>query len=447
MVSLSLRSHRVPTNAILIQSDTHKPLGYANETSLFGKFIKGVANNCTNPGTCVGASTHTHCSAGCHTHTPGSSAHTHSFITGNQSVTCTTSGGGGSVSAEVHTHSKTSDSASPATTITNNDSHAHDAQNNNPSHKTVFYLKHNETTIGLRRRNLGLGSYFMWGKPSACLPSRYSLSSNYNCKHIKGVAGACCSPNACGGSNTHIHSGNSAHNHTVSIPTHTHSLTGSTGGPSLTDCHGTGARVIAAGTHTHTMNTITIGCGSGNSGATTNSSTHTHDCLSIEPSYKTVGFVKINTIGLRNFGIIKGGLLVWLCTAASVPSKFRGSDGACGTVDLRSLYPKGHATPGGTGGSCTHTHNSQGGAHNHCGSKSLCHTHTISGVSGCVSNTVTTTASGVGVVGDNTHTHTPPANSTNANVVITIGCTSNAHTHGSKNHQPVTKTVMFIERL
>ena len=140
MTSISLRGNDVPAKVILLRDDSSTPAGYTSITSYNGKYLRQVPTAATNPGSAVGATTHTHASAGSHGHTPDSGAHTHGGSTGGPSITGprgTTAGPDSTAANSDHTHSFTSGSESPTVTIGGGvGAHTHAVKNNDPLFRT-----------------------------------------------------------------------------------------------------------------------------------------------------------------------------------------------------------------------------------------------------------------------------------------------------------------------
>jgi hypothetical protein len=450
MPSISIRKEIVPLGAVVIHSDSCKPVGYTNETSLFSKFVKGTPTAGTAPGGTEGSSTHTHCAAGDHTHGTTSLSHTHT----KTSDTMNNGGVGNALSVTLlshylHDHLVTSSATAPTATVTTDSNHTHDAQNNLPVNKTQFFLNHSETSVNLRRKALGQSSIFMWGQSLANLPSRYAKEDNFDSQHIQGVANACSTPNVSGGVNTHAHDVHAPHDHNVTIPTHSHGV-GSVADDSTTDrCYSnySPAQQGANRFHIHGAGTANFDNNSKSADSATSTSP-SHDCLNQEPAYKTIYFVSQQSIGLRDGGIPPGGIVLWTdAVGCNLPYCWQVGDGTNGTTNMLSKYPKGEAgcSPGTTGGSDTHTHASGGGSHTHA-SVNLSHTHCTSGeIQNSTINAPTNTGSDPVPTSGHDHNLTGASSSNDPGASLTS--TSDAHTHGSKNNQPPTVLVAMIERL
>ncbi len=451
-----MRSEIVPLNAIIIQSNIHKPTGWSNESSLFGQYIRSTALASTEPGGSQGALQHTHDSDGGHVHTT-TSTHLHSATTSGEdhppsSVTSEPGGGPPNHTSDNHTHVWTSDSnASLSDTVTNTGAHTHDAQINDPAHKTQFLLKHTETSINLRRKSLGQDSIFMWGQVTANLPGAYAPDTNFDDVHIKGVANAGSTPNESAGNNTHSHDTSPNHTHGITMPTHSHTYSGVGGTATPIRNAEAGGTLVSEYLHTHNVNTIALDTNAGTIGPLTSpnqSATHTHDTVNIEPPHKLITFVKNTTIKLRQGGIIPGGIVMWLDATADIPSRFQVSDGTNGTSNYLDKYPKGiepAGAPGATAGSINHTHAATS-SHTHAATSGFGHTHEPSGVSSTENEQISVGTAQQSQGTNPAHTHNPVDASTSEGPSPTLD-SADTHTHGSKGNRPPTIVVSFIERL
>ncbi len=447
MTSISIHKEIVPINAIILHDDSCKPTGYANETALFGKYVKATPTAGTNPGCAIGCTTHTHNASGAHTHTGNAPCHTHTGLADGGISTFTTLGGGGSTIGN-HSHTFVSDGKAPTVTANSQGDFTHAALTNEMDHKTQFFLKHNESSIGLRRKNLGQNSIFMWGKSSG-LPSRFSIDCNLNNKHIKGVPASCSTPNADLGSNCHTHNAHACHTHTMTLPAHCHDFTGTTSTQGTPANFSSSTIILMTQTsHNHAGGTINLDNSSAACALSSEGSIATsHPCQSNEAEFKTINFIKQTSIGLRMHGIIPGGMVFWNTVVACLPSNFQVGDGTNGTTTMLSKYPKGTTgSPGTTGGCNTHTHATGGGCHLHSGS-GIAHTHPTSGSSGSGGGAGPAKSS----VGANafatSHTHTSTTASGSTSPSSSLLDNTDTHTHDSQNNRPPSILVSIIERL
>lgn len=464
MLTINLRSKGLPASAVIMVKDASLVSGYTQECTLNGKFIKGVATACTNPGACSGASTHTHVSHG-HQHTGCAPGHTHGFVLGYiPSVACsgppTTyqqwaywDNSGPRYTQRYHYHLAypnlgTVSDCVPATLTTDTQGcHTHDSVSNDPENRTLsFYRK--DSDVSLRSKSLPHNSLLFYGGCS--LPSHFSVETNYNGKHIKG----CTVTQTNGGSNTHTHSCSSAHTHSGSVGSHTHPVCGTTppGG-----CEGnprslSSGASMAYGNHTHSLSgsltTVT-----GSSPTTSGSAAgHNHGAKSHEVAYKELNIASLDYIAMRECSMSSDFLAVWLNPLACIPENYANADGTCGTINMLSKYPKGAAVAGGTGGSSTHTHCADV-AHGHTIS-SMSHTHTQVLNSLGTSNSnfngynapTNWTSPNNGFYVKSHNSHQVPSNSLATSV---SGCLPNApsHDHGATTSEPPTKVVAFIQRV
>lgn len=456
MVSISIRKDIVPLNSIIIQTDSKKPLGWSDETSLYGKYVKATANAAANPGGANGNANHQHATSGNHNHTGNTgNAHTHSvnltnpLLTGNPSNYST----GGNIGQPYISHTHTSGSNNPgdlgAVTATSDGGHQHAAETNDIAHKTEFFLKHSETTIGLRRRAIGQNSLFMWAKSAANLPARYVKDTGLNDTHVKGVATANSTPGVAGGSHNHTHDAHAAHSHTVTLPSHTHSCNTSSNAPSAQENLTYTGTINVGPNHAHTPGALAASTAANivsNTGTVA-----THPSQSKEVAWQSIHYVKQTSVGMREGGLPVGSIVLWLDAVANIPTGWQVADGNNGTSTFLDKYPRGESgntNAGATGGANTHTHAAGGGTHLHnAGNMSHNHSATNSGSAAYQFNNYNAKTGNTfgGSLVNTSHTHTLSIASANANGNLQND--TDVHTHDSQNHEPPGVSVAFIERL
>jgi len=174
MVSRSLRKLGVQKDTILMYSKTGSlPSGFTHECTLFNKYVRQVPTACTNPGSNVGATTHTHSSAGSHAHVhcPTTFNHAHTGTTDASSGTSGGRAGTGITTAPiVHTHSYTTSSFTPAITSQGGQgAHTHNAQNNDPLFITLRYIK-KSSNVSMRKKGVPFNGIIMWPNTVATTP-------------------------------------------------------------------------------------------------------------------------------------------------------------------------------------------------------------------------------------------------------------------------------------
>ena len=447
MVSRSIRSCIIPKNVIVLHQNVTKPTDFTNETSLFDKYAVAQATTVSAPGGTSGAATHTH-TALVHNHTTTTALHGHDIFTSTATPECA-SNTSDNAAATSHTHKWTNVTTTPTISVTNT-CHTHNAITNDPQSIQAYYIKKTSTSINLRRKSLGKNVTFMWPKPSACLPSKYSIDTTYNCNFVKGVLNACISFFGGSGSNTHTHTAAGVHTHTLNLPNHTHTPSGLS-----TQLGNTGLRCLTAlrfvsQSHNHCPGTIattssgTI-CKASESGGTC----HTHDTLDKQPKFKTISYVTTSSIGMRYNGLPKGAIVGWIDSIATIPSGWQMADGTNSTsnyICATPWYLKGSGTPGTTGGGPTHTHASAGSASHTHASSTFSHTHPVTGTSSVSGGTQTATQFAGSGLARSCHTHVAGSASTTC-FTASLVAFNEAHTHGATNHSPASVTLAFIEKL
>ena len=141
IASRGLRTCRVPQNVnfLYLQVNSTVDSCYVIETTTFGKHLKSIPNASTAPGSTCGSNTHNH-SAIIHTH-PNNFSHSHNLNSNKVGGGACNLGGCGPVSFArsgnaQHDHTRTGNATCPGDTVTNDGSHTHDSQNNEPPHLT-----------------------------------------------------------------------------------------------------------------------------------------------------------------------------------------------------------------------------------------------------------------------------------------------------------------------
>jgi len=419
---------------------TNIPEDLTQETSLNGKYLKGIDTIATDPDVNVGNADHTHSSDGDHGHAATVDSHSHTGVTpsGGGQNACAT--GANLIQTTNHTHNETTNTQAVAE-ASNDGDHTHDTKSNDLEHRTITFYKKTNISIGMSRKALPRNMTFFYSK-TGTLPAGLLENLNYVDKHFKGDV----TPGTEAGSNTHQHD-NQTHDHPTDISDHEHSFT--FGGQSTsTFSNGSGSSSIpwAPGSHGH---------GAGTAATTGKNSTpvtsgldagHAHDDISHEPTFKTLRLMEVNSVKMSNVGVPKNCIFLWLDTIIllGLVSGWQVSDGNNDTIDMLDVIPKGSSTPGTTGGLVTHTHSEDAVSHAHSGADVI---HGHSGVSGSPDISATsgnaTTGGSVGIVEHN-HGLGVVDDTTAQPVTITNGASN--HDHGAISNDPDAKTIAFIER-
>lgn len=448
---INLRTSRIPFCLILVSPQNAIPNHYLHECRLDNKYATGIPNTCTNPGCCVGATTHTHNTpAGGHGHcgVTGGSGHTH---TGTSSASGGDPFGGWQndwqYAASGHAHQVTSSPTAPNFTTNCSGAHTHNCNSNDPDHKTIRYIRYNPSSLPLRENSMGDATVF-WKKNLSCIPSHLTLDGSHFDKFIKQTANQCTNPGTTGGSNNHTHNCQGTHTHTVTGAAHTH------GGASIGSATVTGGTnpapvqgLVPAG-HAH-PNSASFAC----SGAFCTTSggasvQHNHGSDVNDPAYHTLALLSQNNVSIRKGGLIKCGIGMWLEPNSCIPNCFVIADGTNCTPNLLSKYvrviPDGCTNPGTTGGTnCNHSHSTQG-AHTH--TVSLGHTHSLSGSLGGTPTFAIGSGYGNAPKAPCGHGHSFSGTSSNFPESSPLNC-SVTHCHGGTSARPLSIEVSFIQNI
>lgn len=288
----------LPTNGICFADDTsftnnggkwtgfYKCDGANSTTDLNNKFLKGAGTS-QDAGTEGGSTTNIHTLS--HTHTV--TGHTHPAVTSPATAPAKVGDGWGGVptggygtGSSSHTHATSLDSTTPVLS-------------GNPSIVTT------ETVEPIYRQLLAiqnkggfshapLGIIGIWLGSLASIPCGWILCDGTNGtvdmrdRYSKPTSNPA-SINSSGGSNTHVHSGNT-HGHTSS---HTHSATTSQH-PNYDDSSYSAWYTTQLGIYNTTKHPVSVGSATSTyANATTNA-----DSASNEPPYRTVAFIKLRSV-------------------------------------------------------------------------------------------------------------------------------------------------------
>ena len=414
------------------------PDGFTQETSLNGKYLKGIPTAVTNPDADIGNSTHTHNSDGDHTHVGTVASHTHGGTSSSGPNTNSNTTAGGAIAPINHTHGLSTDSQAVAE-ASNDGAHTHDAFTNDLEHRTITFYKKTDTIIHMSRKSLPINLSLFYSK-TGTVEGLADLAA-YIGKHIKGDA----TPETNAGSNLHQHD-SQVHNHPVDISDHDHVVSfGGTGSQSTSGSAGGAPQ--ANGGHSHISGSAIATNKSSTPVTSGNSAGHQHDDITHEPAFKTLQLLQVNSVKMSNVGVPRNCILLWLDTIAllGLVSGWQVSDGTNNTLDMLDIYPKGSATPDTTGGNDTHTHSLDSASHSHSSSANISHSHTGSG--SCGTNTSCANRNSVSLsTAPCSHTHSPSTINDQAAQAISVVSSASNHDHSAQNSEPEAKTVAFIER-
>jgi len=416
------------------------PVGYTQETSLNGKYLKGIPTAVTEPDVDIGNSTHTHASEGDHTHPASAPAHTHggSHSVGASVIATGTTGMADSASVG-HTHIVSTNSLGDGQSASNGD-HTHDAKSNDLEHRTITFYKQNDNITHMSRSSLPRNLMFFFSKTA--LPAGILEDISYRDKHIKGDA----TPATNSGSNLHQHD-NQTHNHDLDITAHDHTVDFSASqGPDVDKGNQAQSDTGRAG-HLHSTGNPVSGAKTSTPVASGLDSGHQHDNLNHEPSFNTLKLIRVNVLKMSNVGVPKDVIGIWLAALSLIPNGWQISDGTNNTETMLDVYPKGAETPSVTGGLDTHTHSLDSVSHAHSGA-SVSHSHNSpTGVTGAATNNLARTGPSGNAVSAASHAHGISSITGGSPQTVTVTNQPSNHDHDSISNDPDSKTVGFIERI
>lgn len=283
-----------PDKAIYLYDSTDSKAGHYvcngnNSTpNLVNKYLKG-ANAGANAGSTGGSTTNVHTVTHAHTQT-----HTHSAVTVPASSDSGTKQGAvdpNTLPLKTHTHS-----ASPnANTTSLGGTLSFTASGTiEPAYTKLLTIQNQNTGSSSCRK----GMIGMWLGTLANIPNNYLLCDGTNgttdmrSRHLKSTATAG-DVGDTGGSNTHTHTAQS-HNHGGSLA-HTHTGSVTHAGQTGRDSDAGGLMATTATTHSISANSQSPTISSANISASSSSN---------EPEYRTVAFIKLNSLQHSNFMFI-----------------------------------------------------------------------------------------------------------------------------------------------
>lgn len=349
----------IPNNAIIIWTGTAAsiPSGFVRVTDLDGRFVKGIEDSLTTPGSTGGSATHTHSSPS-HSHTI--SSHSHSGVTSTTGTYAdnTNNTSDPQIMTGNHYHNWWTDSTSAGTT--GSTAITYGSVSNDPPYRKVIFIKSN----GINE--VPESSVYLWD--NSTLPDNgVFCDGDYNTpdlrnRYLKGAGtGANADVSSDLGSSTNIH--DITHGHTGASHTHTGATDTQSNSNKRDRNVGTPSGNGVLWPHSHT---VSLDASTQNvadfSGTLTTTET-------VEPLYKKL-------IPVQNKGgadEVVGGIAIWLGSLADIPpgwvlyEAMNGYHLKCANATSET---------GNTGGSNTHTHAAQ--SHSHSGSGSHTHTGSVS---------------------------------------------------------------------
>jgi hypothetical protein len=343
----------IPTGVIFIWTGTNAsiPAGWERETSLDGKFPKGILDGTTNPDTTGGSATHSHNATANHSHTLND--HTHTFTVngayGGQAGTQTNSE---NTAGQSHTHTGGTTGSRSGGDLSSV-SATYSAISNNPPYYEVIFIKPSTPVGGLPNLAVSLLDDTGFSNNTGKYAGYYKCDGtnstpNLTDKYLKG-AGTGANAGGTGGSTTNVHE--IVHTHTVA--THTHSFASGTVNSQLRDSDPSVTNEFAA-SHTHSgdLTSVSDTLASGNPSVTASET--------VEPAYS-----KLMAVQNRSSSIYTpvGVIGMWLGTISTIPGNFE-LVSAMYDKHLKLTNTTGDISN--TGGSNTHTHT--GNTHSHTGS-------------------------------------------------------------------------------
>lgn len=411
----------IPSGIIVMWPGTAAslPEGWDRVTALDSRYVKGVPNALTNPGTNGGAANHTH-TVPTHVHST-SHSHTHTGATsaGVGSVNSADGAAGTLAIATTHTHARG-----------NTDTVVADSATATPSISTVVNdVERLEVIFAASDgRPLGVPSTALALSPDIALSGWTDYANGTN-RLLKGAAGSSGGAQGASTLDNHVHA-IGAHTHAAAAA-HTHTATATAISSDRSLFAGAQAALWTA-SHSHPITVSSIAPSALDSGGAADSGAGPASML---PPYRNLR-LRQNTSG--GISLPVGLICMWRGSIGSVPDNWQLCDGTNGTPDMFGRYPRGAtASIGTTGGTLTgHSHTSPSHTHTTTG-----HTHASETIGSAAAATTNVSATNTLAVSTGVHTHTGTA--PNAATPTVAGSTSG--TLATTTQEPLNQEVAFIQ--
>lgn len=406
---------RISNGIIMVWTGTNAsiPSGWARETTLDNKFLKG--NGAEAPNVTGGSATHSHTSPS-HTHAMAANSHYVVLNWGNH--------GRGSTGEDIvqrdnrqndsHKHYgylPISSSSVSSTAV------SYAAEANEPPQRKIIYIK--ASAGALMAQNI-VALY-----NSNTPPTNWTNVTELSGRYLKGAstnADADITSNFGSFTNLHIinHGHTDSHNHYGDYQ----QPVNLTHGVNSQDGNGQPESNANDAYHGHPTTLSTV------NGSIT-SSVYLVTTETVEPAYAKLQAIKkgVNAI------LVKGLIGMWLGSVASIPKGWVLCDGTNNTKDLRDKFIKIGNPAEANGGSNTHTHAAQ----NHTHTASSSHTHTATSINPC--SLKRRPAGG----GHDYTSNTDNPHSMESCDAQTTSYSNGATTANSSDNQPEYRTVAYIQ--
>lgn len=412
----------IPSGVIIMWPSTAAslPEGWDRVTALDGRYVKGVPNAVTTPGSNGGAASHTH-TLPTHVHsTSHSHTHTGNTSAGVGSVNSTDGATGTTAILSSHTHARGNTDTVVADSATATPSVS--TVNNEVERLEVIFAESDGRPLGVPVNALALSADIAL--------SGWTDYANGTNRLLKGAA-----PAGNGGTqgastlDNHTHS-LGAHTHAAAAA-HTHTATATAVSSDKSLFAGAQAALWTA-SHSHPISVASVAPSGLDSASGGTSGAGPASGL---PPYRNLR-LRQNTSG--GISLPVGLICAWRGSIGSIPDNWQLCDGTNGTPDMFGLYPRGAtASIGSTGGTLTgHSHTSP--SHTHT---TTAHTHPSETIGSAAAATTNVSATNTVTVSTGVHTHT--AGAPNAATPTVTGSTSG--TLATTTQEPLNQEVAFIQ--
>jgi hypothetical protein len=315
--SVDIRKNKLPQNSSFLWNEANSAIQCTDTlaSDYYGKYLKGVPNGSTAPGTTGGCNTHNHASSGAHAHpvTIGTHSHTPGNLLAENWVGNSPQPNPANPDTTLdgrprspfcfpfpgfnHTHTTAGVTVQPTGTsnpTSCNGGHTHSSTSSEPQYHTLALVT--RSSVDMRKKGLPTKGIIGWECNHSVSPCGYIFTDgtcgtpDIRDRFVKVIPNACTNPGSQGGTATHSHSSGGSHTH-PSGGTHTHTAPGNSNtynAPTAIIINNSG--VSFAGYpicgHTHGIQTVN----NKDFGPLACAGSHTHTSASSDPAYYALAY-------------------------------------------------------------------------------------------------------------------------------------------------------------
>lgn len=415
----------LPSGLTIMWPDTEAtlPEGWERVAALDSRYVKGIPNALTPPGTNGGAASHTH-TVPTHVHST-SHSHTHTGATSAGVGSVNSSDGAVGTTAIPTTHTHTRGTTNTVVADSGTATPSVESVPNDVSRLDFIFAESDGSPLGLPDGAVSLtADISLSGWSDYISPADYFLKGS--------DPGAPGGSGASGALNGHTHA-LGAHTHGAA-PAHTHTATTDTLASNRSVFAGSQSALWTT-SHSHPITTSSIAPGSLTSGGSSPSGAAPNPLL---PPYRNLRLRENLTGGID---LPVGLICIWRGSLGSIPDNWQLCDGSNGTPDMFGRYPRAAVTAIGSAGgsSAGHTHTSPNHTH-----ATTAHTHATETIGSAAAAVVNVSTTNTLAISTGTHTHTASAGPNAATPTV---ADSTFGTLASTTTEPLHQEVAFIQMM